>query len=172
MQSKSVLTICNGFVQGAFSLSIKLHISSHRISKIELKHWQSRVKNIWLSQQLPYLIPFWSSSRMLPRAMENVNELTIYLRQIPIYKLCFSSTHFLLGRFYVFNLFPPPLLHTARPNWSRSISDAFVPIEESLQWVCKANGDPKPSHRWLKNGEPLMKEVMLPIHWLYINDVM
>lgn len=89
-------------------LSIKLHISSHRISKIELKHWQSRVKNIWLSQQLPYLIPFWSSSRMLPRAMENVNELTIYLRQIPIYKLCFSSTHFLLGRFYVFNLFPPP----------------------------------------------------------------
>ncbi|XP_069793097.1 contactin-4-like isoform X3 [Narcine bancroftii] len=50
------------------------------------------------------------------------------------------------------------LVFYARPYWIQNITDAYVPIEESLQWVCKASGDPKPSYRWLKNGEPLIME--------------
>ncbi|XP_072136699.1 contactin-4-like isoform X1 [Mobula birostris] len=50
------------------------------------------------------------------------------------------------------------LVFYAQPNWIQNITDAYVPIEESLQWVCKANGDPKPSYRWLKNGKLLVME--------------
>ncbi|XP_067855016.1 contactin-4-like isoform X1 [Heptranchias perlo] len=55
------------------------------------------------------------------------------------------------------------LVFYARPNWIRNVTDAYVPIEESLQWVCKASGEPKPSHRWLKNGEPLTIEERIQV---------
>uniref|UniRef100_UPI00398E7C5B contactin-4-like isoform X3 n=1 Tax=Pristiophorus japonicus TaxID=55135 RepID=UPI00398E7C5B len=55
------------------------------------------------------------------------------------------------------------LVFYARPNWIRNITDAYVPIEESLQWVCKASGEPKPAHRWLKNGEPLIIEERIQV---------
>ncbi|XP_043374422.1 contactin-4 isoform X4 [Dermochelys coriacea] len=44
----------------------------------------------------------------------------------------------------------------APPNWIQKISDAHNAIEESIFWECKANGRPKPSYSWLKDGEPLM----------------
>ncbi|XP_074986368.1 contactin-4 isoform X4 [Caretta caretta] len=44
----------------------------------------------------------------------------------------------------------------APPNWIQKISDAHKAIEESIFWECKANGRPKPSYSWLKDGEPLM----------------
>lgn len=28
-------------------------------------------------------------------------------------------------------------------------------MEENVFWECRANGRPKPTYRWLKNGEPL-----------------
>ncbi|XP_065406894.1 contactin-4 isoform X8 [Chrysemys picta bellii] len=44
----------------------------------------------------------------------------------------------------------------APPNWIQKISDAHKAIEESIFWECKANGRPKPSYSWLKDGEPLI----------------
>lgn len=32
-------------------------------------------------------------------------------------------------------------------------------MEESLRWDCRAGGKPKPSYRWLRNGEALALEV-------------
>ncbi|XP_048403537.2 contactin-4-like isoform X2 [Stegostoma tigrinum] len=55
------------------------------------------------------------------------------------------------------------LVFYARPNWIRNLTDAYVPIGESLQWNCKASGEPKPSHRWLKNGKPLITEERIQV---------
>ncbi|XP_061474555.1 contactin-4-like [Rhineura floridana] len=46
----------------------------------------------------------------------------------------------------------------APPNWIQKISDAHVAIEESIHWECKANGRPKPSYSWLKDGELLLPQ--------------
>nr|XP_021505052.1 contactin-4-like [Meriones unguiculatus] len=44
----------------------------------------------------------------------------------------------------------------AQPNWVQKINDIHVAMEESVFWECKANGRPKPTYRWLKNGDPLL----------------
>uniref|UniRef100_A0A8C6HXR1 Contactin 4 n=1 Tax=Mus spicilegus TaxID=10103 RepID=A0A8C6HXR1_MUSSI len=44
----------------------------------------------------------------------------------------------------------------AQPNWVQIINDIHVAMEESVFWECKANGRPKPTYRWLKNGDPLL----------------
>uniref|UniRef100_A0A8C3JFQ6 Contactin 4 n=1 Tax=Calidris pygmaea TaxID=425635 RepID=A0A8C3JFQ6_9CHAR len=46
----------------------------------------------------------------------------------------------------------------AQPNWIQKISDAHVAMEESVAWECRASGRPKPSYRWLKDGEPLLPQ--------------
>ncbi|XP_043406938.1 contactin-4 isoform X4 [Chelonia mydas] len=51
----------------------------------------------------------------------------------------------------------------APPNWIQKISDAHKAIEESIFWECKANGRPKPSYSWLKDGEPLMPQDRIQI---------
>lgn len=47
----------------------------------------------------------------------------------------------------------------AQPNWVQIINDIHVAMEESVFWECKANGRPKPTYRWLKNGDPLLTRV-------------
>uniref|UniRef100_A0A8C0HSH0 Contactin-2 n=1 Tax=Buteo japonicus TaxID=224669 RepID=A0A8C0HSH0_9AVES len=47
----------------------------------------------------------------------------------------------------------------AQPNWIQKISDGHAAIEESVVWECRASGRPKPSYRWLKDGEPLLPQV-------------
>ncbi|XP_056607401.1 contactin-3 [Triplophysa dalaica] len=46
----------------------------------------------------------------------------------------------------------------ATPLWLQAVTDTALSIEENLLWECKANGKPKPSYSWLKNGETLMSE--------------
>nr|XP_060484119.1 contactin-4 [Panthera onca] len=58
----------------------------------------------------------------------------------------------------------------AQPNWIQEINDTHVAIEENVFWECKANGRPKPTYRWLKNGEPLLTRVsQLMIIIFYLN---
>ncbi|KAL4824196.1 hypothetical protein H8958_016307 [Nasalis larvatus] len=51
----------------------------------------------------------------------------------------------------------------AQPNWIQKINDIHVAMEENVFWECKANGRPKPTYRWLKNGEPLLTQDRIQI---------
>ncbi|XP_018589568.2 contactin-3 [Scleropages formosus] len=46
----------------------------------------------------------------------------------------------------------------SKPHWIQTMRDAAISIESSLVWECKANGKPKSSYSWLKNGEVLTSE--------------
>ncbi|XP_012682835.2 contactin-3 [Clupea harengus] len=50
------------------------------------------------------------------------------------------------------------LLFHAKPQWIQTMRDSALALEERLAWECKANGKPKPSYSWLKNGETLVPE--------------
>lgn len=50
-------------------------------------------------------------------------------------------------------------LSAAKPHWVQTIKDVEVAVEDTLYWDCRASGKPKPSYRWLKNGEQLAIEV-------------
>uniref|UniRef100_A0A3Q3KPI9 Contactin 3a, tandem duplicate 2 n=1 Tax=Monopterus albus TaxID=43700 RepID=A0A3Q3KPI9_MONAL len=47
----------------------------------------------------------------------------------------------------------------AKPQWIQTMKDTALAIEERLDWECRANGKPKPSYTWLKNGQQLLSEV-------------
>uniref|UniRef100_A0A667YB88 Contactin 3b n=1 Tax=Myripristis murdjan TaxID=586833 RepID=A0A667YB88_9TELE len=51
----------------------------------------------------------------------------------------------------------------AKPHWLQTMTDSALSIEENLFWECKANGKPKPSYSWLKNGENIMSEGRIQI---------
>ncbi|VFV38103.1 contactin-4 isoform 1 [Lynx pardinus] len=57
----------------------------------------------------------------------------------------------------------------AQPNWIQEINDTHVAIEENVFWECKANGRPKPTYRWLKNGEPLLTRDRIQIEQGMLN---
>uniref|UniRef100_A0A673GB75 Contactin-4-like n=1 Tax=Sinocyclocheilus rhinocerous TaxID=307959 RepID=A0A673GB75_9TELE len=46
-------------------------------------------------------------------------------------------------------------------QWSQTLYDANMAIESDLHWECKANGKPQPVYRWLKNGQPLVSQVII-----------
>ncbi|XP_050835399.1 contactin-4 isoform X1 [Serinus canaria] len=46
----------------------------------------------------------------------------------------------------------------AQPSWTQQIRDVRAAIEERVSWECRASGRPKPSYRWLKDGEPLLPQ--------------
>lgn len=52
-----------------------------------------------------------------------------------------------------------PLLPAAQPEWLKVISDTEADIGANLRWGCAAAGKPRPTVRWLRNGEPLASQV-------------
>ncbi|XP_042655605.1 contactin-3 [Tyto alba] len=50
------------------------------------------------------------------------------------------------------------LTYYAKPHWIQTIKDTEVAVEDTLYWDCRASGKPKPSYRWLKNGDQLSIE--------------
>ncbi|XP_045349526.1 contactin-3 isoform X3 [Leopardus geoffroyi] len=55
------------------------------------------------------------------------------------------------------------LTYYAKPHWVQLIRDVEIAVEDSLFWECRASGKPKPSYRWLKNGEALVLEERIQI---------
>uniref|UniRef100_G3PC47 Contactin-2 n=1 Tax=Gasterosteus aculeatus aculeatus TaxID=481459 RepID=G3PC47_GASAC len=47
----------------------------------------------------------------------------------------------------------------AQPEWLQVMSDSEVEISSELLWSCIAAGKPRPSVRWLRNGQPLSTQV-------------
>uniref|UniRef100_A0A672Q641 Contactin-4-like n=1 Tax=Sinocyclocheilus grahami TaxID=75366 RepID=A0A672Q641_SINGR len=61
----------------------------------------------------------------------------------------------------------------APPHLVEKPQDVQKAIDESLLWECKASAKPKPSYRWLRNGEPLEIQVVngaLSISSLTLSD--
>ncbi|XP_061638428.1 contactin-4 isoform X4 [Phyllopteryx taeniolatus] len=53
----------------------------------------------------------------------------------------------------------------AAPHLTEKPPDAQKTIDDTLVWECKASAKPKPSYRWLKNGEPLdLKEDRIQVN--------
>ncbi|KAJ8400200.1 hypothetical protein AAFF_G00398940 [Aldrovandia affinis] len=46
----------------------------------------------------------------------------------------------------------------AQPEWLQVMSDSEVEISSQLRWSCMAAGKPRPSVRWLRNGQPLITQ--------------
>lgn len=44
-------------------------------------------------------------------------------------------------------------------QWVHTPKDADIAIGASLQWECKATGNPRPAYKWLKNGQILTEAV-------------
>lgn len=59
-------------------------------------------------------------------------------------------------------------LFLAKPHWLQAVTDTALSIEENLFWECKANGKPKPSYSWLKNGDQVMAEVRGSVAFLTV----
>ncbi|VFV30442.1 contactin-3-like [Lynx pardinus] len=55
------------------------------------------------------------------------------------------------------------LTYYAKPHWVQLIRDVEIAVEDNLFWECRASGKPKPSYRWLKNGEALVLEERIQI---------
>ncbi|XP_058701308.1 contactin-3-like isoform X2 [Poecile atricapillus] len=55
------------------------------------------------------------------------------------------------------------LTYYAKPHWIQTIKDVEVAVEDTLYWDCRASGKPKPSYRWLRNGEQLAIEGRIQI---------
>uniref|UniRef100_A0A8C9PZT0 Axonal glycoprotein TAG-1 n=1 Tax=Spermophilus dauricus TaxID=99837 RepID=A0A8C9PZT0_SPEDA len=45
-----------------------------------------------------------------------------------------------------------------QPEWLKVISDTEADIGSNLRWGCAAAGKPRPTVRWLRNGEPLASQ--------------
>ncbi|KAK9406070.1 contactin-3 [Crotalus adamanteus] len=55
------------------------------------------------------------------------------------------------------------LTYYAKPHWVQLIKDFEAAVEDNIDWECRASGKPKPSYRWLRNGEPLALEGRIQI---------
>ncbi|KAG8518080.1 Contactin-2 [Galemys pyrenaicus] len=51
----------------------------------------------------------------------------------------------------------------AQPEWLKVISDTEADIGSNLRWGCAAAGKPRPTVRWLRNGEPLASQTRVEV---------
>ncbi|XP_028925266.1 contactin-2 [Ornithorhynchus anatinus] len=51
----------------------------------------------------------------------------------------------------------------AQPEWLKVISDTEADIGSDLRWTCAAAGKPRPTMRWLRNGDPLASQARLEV---------
>ncbi|EQB78148.1 contactin-2 precursor [Camelus ferus] len=51
----------------------------------------------------------------------------------------------------------------AQPEWLKVISDMEADIGSNLHWGCAAAGKPRPTVRWLRNGEPLASQSRIDV---------
>ncbi|XP_035381397.1 contactin-5 isoform X2 [Electrophorus electricus] len=49
------------------------------------------------------------------------------------------------------------------PLWISMINDSQLDSGEQLQWECRATGKPRPTYRWLRNGEPLTPQTRVGV---------
>uniref|UniRef100_A0A3Q3WFW9 Contactin 4 n=1 Tax=Mola mola TaxID=94237 RepID=A0A3Q3WFW9_MOLML len=56
-------------------------------------------------------------------------------------------------------------------HWVQTLKDAHMVIDASLQWVCKAMGQPIPTYKWLKNGQPLLGRIQVEAGRLTISRI-
>ncbi|XP_032989135.1 contactin-3 isoform X4 [Rhinolophus ferrumequinum] len=55
------------------------------------------------------------------------------------------------------------LTYYAKPHWVQLLEDVEIAVGDNLFWECRANGKPKASYRWLKDGEALVLEERIQI---------
>ncbi|XP_036905816.1 contactin-3-like [Sturnira hondurensis] len=55
------------------------------------------------------------------------------------------------------------LTYYAKPHWVQLIQHVEAAVQDALRWECRASGKPRPSYRWLKNGEALVLEERIQI---------
>ncbi|KAK1784703.1 hypothetical protein P4O66_003383 [Electrophorus voltai] len=54
-------------------------------------------------------------------------------------------------------------LREPMPLWISMINDSQLDSGEQLQWECRATGKPRPTYRWLRNGEPLTPQTRVGV---------
>ena len=52
------------------------------------------------------------------------------------------------------------LSSSAFPQWISTINDSQLDSGDQLHWECKATGIPRPTYRWLRNGELITPQVL------------
>ncbi|KAA0707726.1 Contactin-2 Axonal glycoprotein TAG-1 [Triplophysa tibetana] len=54
-------------------------------------------------------------------------------------------------------------MYESQPEWLQVMSDSEVEISSELQWSCAAAGKPRPTIRWLRNGQALSTQPV--VNW-------
>ncbi|XP_008291579.1 contactin-2 [Stegastes partitus] len=56
----------------------------------------------------------------------------------------------------------------AQPEWLQVMSDSEVEISSELHWSCVAAGKPRPSVRWLRNGQPISTQDRVEVNGAHL----
>uniref|UniRef100_A0A3Q4N4V3 Contactin-2 n=1 Tax=Neolamprologus brichardi TaxID=32507 RepID=A0A3Q4N4V3_NEOBR len=59
----------------------------------------------------------------------------------------------------------------AQPEWLQVMTDSEVEISSDLQWSCVAAGKPRPSVRWLRNGQPLSTQDRVEVNGVHLRII-
>lgn len=150
----SLLLIEPFLLNGSVSVRHDIEISTycHNVSHVNRHKWIRCDINVSLKEC------FWS--RNVP-CIHNWSIVSLPGSLGDVVKVLFSSLKSLTPHHCLLFSF------TAKPHWVQMIKDFEAAVEDNLYWECRASGKPKPSYRWLKNGEALALEVSEWKVWLF-----